>query len=243
MRGNAQIIHSFRVNSVISVIYACIFLCVVLAFGVLHKCDANLRKCVCTQGAILTTMLATRNFSGMFIEPQTNAVLYFDICEGWGLIRIHAGASKYDMSHVVSCDEANKNLISLGQRNFLIERKYFCRIWAPSLLLFVTCQRQAAFSCLFWCRQIESCAYSSTCISITKQHLELPYFYIWEKSLHDSVASCIKIKSVHIHFFIALLRSKKWSNMSPHFLSKQCLAGCKKRCFLFMKQSLMTLEI
>lgn len=48
----------------------------------------------------------------------------------------------------------------------------------------------------------------------------------------------LKIPSVHIHFFISLLRSKKCSNMSPHFLSnaQQCLAGCKESYFLLMKQ-------
>lgn len=46
--------------------------------------------------------------------------LYSDVCEGWDLIRIHSGASKYDIYRVISCDEANKNLLSLGQRNSLI---------------------------------------------------------------------------------------------------------------------------
>lgn len=61
--------------------------------------------------------------------------LYSDVCEVWDLIRIWSGASKYDIYHVISCDKANKNLITLAKEILLeVAIWLFCRIWAPSLL-------------------------------------------------------------------------------------------------------------
>lgn len=98
VRDNAQIIHSFQVNSVIGVFYSCIFLFVVLAFRVLHKCDANLRKCVCVhrgpfwQQCWLPEISQVCSLSSGLMQS-----LHFDVCEGWDLIRIHSGAFKYGL--------------------------------------------------------------------------------------------------------------------------------------------------
>lgn len=53
------------------------FFPVVFSFSTSNKYVTNLKKCMSTQGAILTTMLATRNFSGMLTELQAHMVFMF----------------------------------------------------------------------------------------------------------------------------------------------------------------------